>query len=1572
MKKKILIIVVVVLAALLGLAACINNPATDGGENVKSIEIVSGSVPTQVKVGETPDFSGIKVNVVFEDNTTKEVGYSDVTVSAVDTSSAGEKTVTVTYKGVSVDFKVNVVEEDGTPVVTSIKIVPGSINLDYYIGQDPDFTTLQVEATYSNGATSVLKADEYTFTAIDTSAAGEKTFTVTYTANTGLTDSVQITVAPISSITVIGGSVNNKLNVGESLDTSKIQVAVEYENGKGEVVEAYNLTVGTVDTTTYGKKSLSITYKGITIEYPVEVVGMVSLTVNKGSYSETVKFGGEFDTSGITALVEFSDGTHKSLTAADLKLGNISVATLGDQDLTVSYENAETGEKVETTVKITVIGVEALTVVDGTVSNEIFKGEALDLSNIKVSVKYTDGSTDSLDFADLALGSIDVNVAGEQKLTITHLDKTIEYAVKVCVITAIRFEGVSKTVQAGEPIDVSELVVYGIYDDSHETEIVLSEGITTNVDDIDINSEEAKTLVVSYNGEHGEFSASLIISSTPPELLRIEIRSWNKTIGLGGVYNTNSINVYAIYGNETEEKITNFTVTDIATNVAGEVEFTVTYTEDGVEKSATEKVTVLPISRLEVSGVASVVNKGAALDLSKIKVTAIFSDNSSRIVSASEISVSTPDTSVAGDKTFTVEYLGFEQEVSYYVRAITSVKILPGSVSTALRVGYEVDVSGLVLDITYSNGDREQKKASELTGVTCTGTAKGSTKLTVTYKYSDNEEFSDSINLTQITVVRISALNNTIPSLVMQGTTLDFSSMSLSLYYDNGEVYLVPLPAPNPGELTAKEGYLKVDYSGVNTDKVGSQAISFEYNDGVSVNHDYDALLGAGAITQAQYNAIKFTFDTSINFSVRGIKTVEIVAGSVYDKVYEGKAVDTSGISVKVTYDDGDDNDENDTYIYVTIDNPALKIELPNTSLGESEETKVVTLWVEFAGVRGSMDITVEKIPDVSEGTIVGVLLPNALVARESYKKNFMDSNSPYYVGDDNSFYFYLDVIVLDDNDEVVEKDGRTYSTAAVVYLVDGNNETKLEGDALTAMVEFDSSKNSYDFTEAAIGKTFRLEIRPAGEPENTSLKKSHTVTVVDGYNVYEAWELNLMTNVSRDITAGCNGAENKIDQVKVVDKFLKDNFGVTRPENLAGIVLHGNIDVKVEDLPPEYFYVDSNGVNQGMYDSHGVFNRQLNLNAKTFDIYGNYFTIYSYNLPCVTPKGVANNDDEHSSADFIRVELDYAARRYMGEKKTPEAFNEFVVSIRDLATRDNDPSSNDQSASERHMRGLACYELGEVYANVYNVNVDSYMTSMVVDMIGTTVNLENVKFYNAWQSHLYLWAENLHQSYLGGTKQETWDYIPNQKVNIKTSSITKCGGPVIIAQTSGVNDPCSLTCGIEVAVDKDSVLQSYVTGQEAWFVAVGQTQIAAQIKAMSATIGNGKGFTSTDKINGVETINMVMVAMGNTGATLKGTTPNVSYSRDGKVLMQSHHPNNTKTFQVERDQTINYITQNPSYSALKTAPIFETSTGGLGYVNQKMQCTALDAKFYTGDHITLYYTALGANIMMEYYDVKQ
>ena len=658
-----------------------------------------------------------------------------------------------------------------------------------------------------------------------------------------------------------------------------------------------------------------------------------------------------------------------------------------------------------------------------------------------------------------------------------------------------------------------------------------------------------------------------------------------------------------------------------------------------------------------------------------------------------------------------------------------------------------------------------------------------------------------------------------------------------------------------------------------------------------------------------------------------------------------------------------------ETYFYADINSPYLEIGSIDTS---TEGTK--TLIVKYQGIPGSIDIKVEKIE--IDGLIFGALLPDELVARESYKKNFKDSESPYFVGDDNLFYFYLNVIQLDENDNIVDIDGKSIPTAAKVYLVDDDGtETELTGDALAAMVAFDSpnTKNSYDFTEAAIGKTFRLEIRPDDESsyvDAASVTKSHTVTIVDGYNIYKAWELNVMTNVSRDITQECFGTEGAIDQLTVVDKFLKSK-GVTRPTTLASIVLHGNLYVQPGDVPPEYFYVDDKGVNQGMYDQLGVFHRNLSPSEKKFEIYGNYFSVYSYNLHCVTPNNVANNDDDFSSSALFKVRLSSDADNYIRNKKTKEAFSEFVVNIRDIATRDNDPNSNDQTASERHMRGLICYKVGETVTNMTNVNVDAFMTSLVLENAGSTLNLDKVKFYNAWQGHLFLWNTNEHQEVFNGINEETWDYIPNLVVNINDSLLAKCGGPVILSQTPDVDKPYNRTNGTEVIVDAESELWTYVTGQEAWFVAVNQVQLAAQIKAMSPLVGQaigaGHGFTSKEYIKGVETINMVMVAMGNTGTSLEGTTSNASFTRDGVVGMMSHYPTNSKTFQTPQLDGAISMTGG-------AAPIFQTNAGGLACINAEMACQPLNADFYKGegDYITLYYTAMGAGIMMEYYHPAQ
>ena len=1523
MKSKLLILITVALAVLLCLSACGDKTSNDGDANVASIEIVKDSVPTEINVGDTPDFSGIKVKVNYEDGTSKEVGYADVSISALDTSTAGKKTVTVTFGDASAKFEVTVVDPDANATVQSIKIVPGSVALAYYIGQTPNMSQLQVEATLTNGKISILPVDEYTCSIIDTSVAGEQTFTVTYNANNTITDSVKVNVIAISSINVVTGSIKNKINVGEILDTSGIQVLVEYANGESEILGIGDLIIGALDTATYGKKELSITYKGVTVNYPVEVVGAVSLTVNKGSHPESVKVYGTIDTSAITAFVTYSDDTKVSLTAAELTIGSIDTAIVGPQSFKVSYNG------LETSVDITVVGVESLTVVDGTVKNEILKGQDLDVSGISVIVKYTDGTTQSLELDDITLGHINVNEAGEQQLTVIYLDKSIEYTIKVCDIVSLRIEGVDNVVPSGEEIDISKMKVFGVYNDSAETEIELTDGdITTNINDIDINTNDDKNLIVSYKGSYGEFSVNYPIYATAPEFVGVEIRNYDKTIGLGGVYNKGNVVVYALYGNETNKKLTSFEITDVDTSAVGNVTFTVSYTENEVTHTATATVEVLAISKLEISGISTKVNKGDTLDTSGVKVVVTFADGSTRVVGASDVTVSGVDTATGGDKQLTVTYLGSTANYSYHVKAVKTISIF-GGIADTLRNGYSVDYSALVLNIEYTDGSYDQKKASELAGVTYGGTGINATTFSVTYEGCTAQKL-----LTVINIKSISALNNTVPATVLQGATLSYDSIKLTVMYENGEVYLVGIEDAN----------LSISPATFDTLTPGTKSVTFTY----------------------------FGYSTSVNILVKGVQSVEVIGG-LLTTVNVGQKLDTKDILVRVMYSDG-------TYFYADINSPYLEIGSIDTS---TEGIK--TLTVKYQGVEGKIDIEVVSVK--IEGLIFGALLPDELVARESYKKNFKDSTSAYRVGDDNPYYFYLNVIQLDENDNIIDVDGKAIPTDAKIYLVENGVETELTGTVLTDMVEFNSAMNSYDFTDAAIGKTFRLEIRPADKNsyiDEKSVTKSHTVTVVDGYNIYEAWELNIMTNARWDIHGNYGEA---LAQDEVAAKFLAKR-GVTRPSNLAGIVLHCNLDVKPEDVPAEYFfeYEDANGVKQkGLYDQMALFNVGLTMEQKTFDIYGNYFSVYSYNIHPVVPKGVANNEDEFSSANLFKIKLwisnmgdssddvfNFVHSSIVAGYEKP--FENFVANIRDIATRDNDPNSNDQSASERHMRGLLCYRVGENVTNMTNVNIDAYMTSVVVEHANSVLNLEKVKFYNAWQSHLFLWNHNRYQYWMVGKDSATASYIQDVQVNVNDSFIAKCGGPVIIAQHDDTDYNCNHGNGIDVNVTGNSELYSYVTGQEAWFVAVGQTQLAAQIRAMSALIsgpGGPHGYTSTSKIQGVETMNMIMVNMG-VGLSVGGSeTYNGSYTYNGTdALLMSRPDYNRPGTNIFKNNALDMYTG----ATGGRAPIFQTSAGGTAYTDGATGCFGIEtgapgsptANFYQGDYITLYYSGIG--ILMEYY----
>ena len=1540
--KRIVLLILIVLSVTLCVTACKKKQTTgdDTGMaevTIQSIAVVPDSVPSEVEVGKIPDFTGIKVNVSYSDGTSKQVGYEDVTLSTLDVTTAGSKVVTVTYSGHKTTFNVNVVEK--TAVLNSITIVPGTVATSVKRGDTYDVSKLQVVGNYSDGTVRALAIEDVTVATVNTSTAGDKTLTVTYGDQTA---TLAVKVIDITKLSVVTGTVADKIYVGQTLDVSKIQVQVTYEDGESKTVEAHDLVVGTIDTTTIGDKELSISYKGFESKFEVEVVGPVSLKVqNTDGFARSVRVFSSFSTAAAQAEITYSDGTKAVVNAEALTIGAVDTTTAGIKKLTVTY--TEGGISVSEEIDITVVGVAELVVDDDSVAKEILKGESFDLDGIELTGKYTDNATFTLTKADVTIeGSIDGNRAGEQTITITYLDKTVTYTVKVCEVVGIEVTGVPLYVPSGELIDLSGMEVYVVYNDSKPTKIKVTTGYSTNVAELNANKDDAvndRNLVVSYNGEYGNFNYGVKIDVEEPLLDEIVIESYTTSVRYKETYTAN-LKVIAVYGNGRRDEITDYVVTSAPINTAsvGKQTITVTYGD----KTASVEVEVIGIKSIEVVGgtLPAMIDKGQAFDYSGVTVVVTYNNDTTKRVTEG-ITVNVP-TLVDGDNNITVSYEGVSTTFVCHVKYISSIEIFAG-LADVKREGYATSVDNLQLKLNYSDGTEKTVYASTLTGVTYTGLEAGNLDFSVTY-----EGKTATKSFVAAEIYQVHALNGTVPGYILEGNKLSYSNFKLTVIYHytyNGkekeEVYLIGLDDPrlsvNPSEEEFKNVFVDENDS-------GDRIIQFTY---------------AGHTAAAK-------------IIVKGVSSIEIVPGTVLTAVKVGQEVDLSGIQVRVNYTDG-------TYMYVSRSN-LKEVIMPDTS---SAGTK--TLTVTYGGYNkdhtASVDITVIAIStDASTGMIFAAILPDEIIVRETYKQNFTDGTRPYYVGDDNNFILYLNVAVLNTDGYLEEGiNGRSVRTSLKVY----ENGTELKD--FTSVVAHDPVNNTLDFTEAAIGHTYTLEISPEDTTrfvDPTAVTKRHTVTVVDGYNVYHAYELNLVTNVvDGDWVFNGDGMTDDLvfSQGTVVTEFLTEK-GIAQYRNgLNGIVLHGNINITKKDLPSKYIvtYTKDGQTYEALVDQMGIFNHISSVGS-TFSIYGNYYSIFSYDIPAVAHKGFGNNQDNYSSSTLF--ELQANNNEFENYKQTNLPTENIVYNVKDLALRDNDPHSNDQSASERHMRGLSAFQVGESTVNITNVNIDAYMMSVSTEEDGLYLNIDKSKFYNAWQGHLFLYSNNhLQQWHNEEGNPAPWSGVFGQKVNITNSLLGKCGGPVILAQNANRDKSYNYGLSLDVVVDQytDEHLYSYVTGEEAWFVAVNQVPLAKKIILASGGVKAGAdayvqygllpstaSFTSSDKIAGVETVNMKMVIMGSgdlTGGSIAEHRGSYTVVDNTVMNMKVNSDSENKAL---KDMLVSHSNKN----------IFQSSGGGIVYHDEEANTfrpwvdgiPGPNPAIFMGDYLTIYTQGIG--ILLEYY----
>ena len=124
---------------------------------------------------------------------------------------------------------------------------------------------------------------------------------------------------------------------------------------------------------------------------------------------------------------------------------------------------------------------------------------------------------------------------------------------------------------------------------------------------------------------------------------------------VGGTVSNGDFEVTAFYSDESSEKVNDFVISGFNSDSAGDCSVTISFTKYGVTKQTQVTVAVNKIELTVLTAVYSgeSVEVGATLDKSKVSVTAIYGDGSSKIVTDFSAEY---DFSSAGEKKVTISY----------------------------------------------------------------------------------------------------------------------------------------------------------------------------------------------------------------------------------------------------------------------------------------------------------------------------------------------------------------------------------------------------------------------------------------------------------------------------------------------------------------------------------------------------------------------------------------------------------------------------------------------------------------------------------------------------------------------------------------------------------------------------------------------------------------------------------------------------------------------------------------------------------------------------------------------------
>ena len=291
-------------------------------------------------VGQALDTTGLLIELHYNDGSSQVIT-SDFTTSGFDSTTAGTKTVTVTYQGKTTTFTVTVKQKS----LTQISVSKQPTKTSYFIGQELDTAGLQLKAEYDDGSNAAITSG-FTTSGFDSTTAGTKTVTVTYQGKT-TTFTVTVKQKSLTKISVSKQPTKISCFIGQELDTAGLQLKAEYDDGSNATITSGFTTSG-FDSTTAGTKTVTVTYQSKTTTFTVTVKekSLISISVNRLPDKTTYIIEEELDLSGLEVKLNYDDGSFDIITTG-FSVDGFDKYVPETKVITITYMNLTTTFNVE-------------------------------------------------------------------------------------------------------------------------------------------------------------------------------------------------------------------------------------------------------------------------------------------------------------------------------------------------------------------------------------------------------------------------------------------------------------------------------------------------------------------------------------------------------------------------------------------------------------------------------------------------------------------------------------------------------------------------------------------------------------------------------------------------------------------------------------------------------------------------------------------------------------------------------------------------------------------------------------------------------------------------------------------------------------------------------------------------------------------------------------------------------------------------------------------------------------------------------------------------------------------------